>query len=463
MTADRPPNRQLAAVMDEAGFSNGGLAKRIRILATQDGQHVSADHVSVRRWLDGTVPRERTCRYIALALGRRLGRSLTLAELGFSIATDETPDLDREGNTYPGDARQSIDTLDHLAAADLDGSPDVERLLWTPNTTPGTITSYLFGSSGELTESHERSAVEEAAAIRDTAAHLMSLDFAHGGGHVRKLLLFYFNAEVLPVLRSALPDRRRQDVFSAAAEVIQLLGWSAYDAGRHGAAQRYFVRALRLAQEAGDHMMGGRLLSNLSHQANYLGHFTDALHLARAAQSATAGRASATVTAMLLAMEARALASIGNAGGCARTLSKAEHHLGRQDLDADPPWISYFDAEELAGEAAHCFRDLGDPAQTSTFARAAVGLTNTPPRTRAFIGMVEAAGVLRAGILDQAVDLALGAVRAAGAIQSSRYLRYLTDFHQALAAGHAGDARVRAFADAVLRYYPNAQLPGGAG
>jgi hypothetical protein len=31
----------------------------------------------------------------------------------------------------------------------------------------------------------------------------------------------------------------------------------------------------------------------------------------------------------------------------------------RSNPSEDPDWISYFDALELAGEAAYCFRDLG--------------------------------------------------------------------------------------------------------
>jgi len=64
------------------------------------------------------------------------------------------------------------------------------------------------------------------------------------------------------------------------------------------------------------------------------------------------------VNTMFLAMEARALASIRDAKGCAEILHRAEQMFERSDPDKDPTWISYFDALELAGEAAHCFRDL---------------------------------------------------------------------------------------------------------
>ena len=145
-----------------------------------------------------------------------------------------------------------------------------------------------------------------------------SSTFQVGGGHTRQLLLFYFRNQVLPLFAKLPSGAARRDLLSATAELSQMLGWSAYDSGRHGAAQRYFSYGLRLARDADDRLLGARLLSNLSHQANYLGHFTDAAQLARAAQSAAATVPSPATMSMLCAMEARALASLGDGAGLYR-------------------------------------------------------------------------------------------------------------------------------------------------
>ena len=134
------------------------------------------------------------------------------------------------------------------------------------------------------------------------------------------MLLVYFQSEIAPLLREPHPGPVRREIFASAAEVAQLPGWSAYDAGRHGAAQRYFMQGLCLAREAEDVVLGGRLLSNLSHQANYLGRYSEALQFARAAQASVRNQAAPTVAAMLLAMEARALASSGDAQMCVKAL-----------------------------------------------------------------------------------------------------------------------------------------------
>jgi hypothetical protein len=455
--AKREPNRLLAAVMHEAGISNKGLAARVRVEAEKAGHAISPDHVSVRRWLDGVRPHDDTVRCIAAALSAKLGRKLSFADLGFDapeIATES--DVVEDSAQYPAKPEQAVDVMADLTSADLADSPLITAAGWASDVAPSIITGYLFADplrfdqGGPVTAS----GAEVASRIRATVRYLMDLDFQFGGGHTRKMLLFYWKTEIVPALRQSYPDLVRREVFAAAADAAEVLGWSAYDAGRHGAAQRYFVQGLRLAREANDQLMGGQILSNLSHQANYLGNFSDAVQFARAAQAATGAQASATVNAMFLAMEARALASIRDARGCAEILHRAEQMFERSNPNEDPEWISYFDALELAGEAAHCFRDLGHAEQTRLFSANAIDPVRTPPRTRAFIGMVDAAGALSAGHIDEAVAVATAAVGLAGSLQSSRYLRYVSDFHASLTVRHASHAAVREFGELVRTSYP---------
>ncbi|HEY2079102.1 MAG TPA: hypothetical protein VGH53_22455, partial [Streptosporangiaceae bacterium] len=426
--------------MQESGFSNKGLAARVHAEAERTGHDASPDHVSVRRWLDGVRPHDETVRCIAAVLSTKLGRKLSAAELGFDAPEGAAEDeVIEDSARYPAEPEQAVDVLADLTSADLADSPLVTAAGWAADVAPSIITGYLFADPLRLDQSGPAtgSGAAVASRIRATVRYLMDLDFQFGGGHTRKMLLFYWKTEIVPALRQSYPDLVRREVFAAASNAAQILGWAAYDAGRHGAAQRYFVQGLRLAREANDHLMGGRLLSNLSHQANYLGNFSDAVQFARAAQAATSMNTTATVSTMFLAMEARALASIGDARGCAEILHRAEQTFERANPGEDPEWISYFDALELAGEAAHCFRDLGQAEDTRRFAEQAVELGRTPPRTQAFIGMVSAAGVLSAGNVDEAVSVATAAIGQAGSLQSSRYLRYVSDFHRSILERYA--------------------------
>src|SRR5262249_34939314 len=153
-------------------------------------------------------------------------------------------------------------------------------------------------------------------AIRTTVQLFMQMDFQFGGGHARAALVQYFANDVCPLLDGVFTEPVGRQLFAAASQVAELLGWTAYDLGRHGLAQRYFIQGLRLAQAAGDRMMGGRLLASMSHQANYLGNHAQAVQLARAAQEGSRGAATATTMAMFLAMEARGHAGNGDDAAC---------------------------------------------------------------------------------------------------------------------------------------------------
>ena len=53
----RTPNRQLAALIAEAGFSHAGLARRVDQLGLEHGLDLRYDKTSVTRWLRGQRPR----------------------------------------------------------------------------------------------------------------------------------------------------------------------------------------------------------------------------------------------------------------------------------------------------------------------------------------------------------------------------------------------------------------------
>lgn len=459
--SDPDGNPLLKAVMDEAGMSGKGLAARVKALSANRGDDppVRPDHNRVRRWVrDGEVPKLPTQRYIAEALSAKLGRTVTLVDIGFASAGEDEEHLDvaSTGAQYPEQVSTSIRVLTKLAEADQRDEHIGPE--WTSESTAPTITGYLFSQPLVVSEPLATYGDGVAAPIRATTASFMQLDFQYGGGHLRNMLLTFFQTNVVPRLQESHPDAVRRELFSAAAEVAQLLGWTSYDAGRHAAANRYLKQGLRLAREAGDHMLGGRLLANLSHQANYLGKFREAMEYARAAQHATRGVATPTVETLYLAHEARALASLGDRSTCAVVMDRAETLLDRGNPEAEPAWASYVDAPEIAGEWAHVFRDLGEPERARSFVEDAV--QGTPARTQSFLRMVSAAATLQEGHLEEAVGLAHQAVDLAGQLDSARYHRYLTDFHAELVGRHGEeDRRVRDFTSTLHQRYPTLRLP----
>jgi hypothetical protein len=165
----------------------------------------------------------------------------------------------------------------------------------------------------------------------------------------------------------------------------------------------------------------------MSHQATYLGHFDQAARLARAAQEGAGRVASATTRAMFYAMEARAHAGAGDEANCSRAYASAEKAFELSNPSDDPEWMAYFDAAELAGEGAHCFRDLRRPAIAQEFIARASLTGPEYARTQAFIRLVNAASHVHQSEPARAAEIAVEAMEQAAGLKSMRYRRYVAD------------------------------------
>ncbi len=452
----REPNAKLAEAMRRANCSNTNLAARVRRVAQEHGADLKCTHVDVRRWLDGVVPRPATAQFIATALSRKIGAQLPPDVIGMGgSATSATLE---SGLDYPTDGLVAGQRLLGLTRRELAEDMLALGAAIVPAAWPQPMLTWLLSRREPLlVREGARVCVGESdvQAIRTTTQLFMKMDFQFGGGHARSALAQYFAHDVCPLLEGRFTEQVGRQLFSAASEVAQLMGWTAYDIGRHGLAQRYLIQALSLAQAADDRMMGGRLLSNMSHQANYLGNFNQAVQLARAAQEGSKRSASATTMAMFLAMEARAHAGSNDGASCARTLREAEHFFERRSTTDDPGWIGYFDAAELAGEGAHCFRDLRNPRVTQEFVASAVGMSDPSyVRTLAFVRLVHAASFVHQREPAQAVEVARDAIGLAGDLKSRRYLRYIRDLCSDLGS-YLGEAGVREFKGFVAEKYPS--------
>ncbi|GGV26589.1 hypothetical protein GCM10010245_43640 [Streptomyces spectabilis] len=228
-----------------------------------------------------------------------------------------------------------------------------------------------------------------------------------------------------------------------------MLAWTAYDAGNHRLAHHYLTSTLRLSQVNGDRMFGARILTNLSHQANYLGTHAQAIQLARASVEGGKGQSTPRALAIFTAHEARALANAGDARGAGRAMNEAERHFERADTAEDPDWLHYVDAAEIHGEICHCLRDLKQCREALDHAQRAVDSTDPQyARTLGFCRMVLAQSQLMSGELEAAITTASLAVEAGDTLQSSRFQRYVTDF-QTEVSEHSGNPSVAAFSEKV--------------
>ena len=428
----KEPNDRLLKLIQEAGFSHKGLARRINDLGHARGiPGLSYDHSSVIRWLKGELPRGPAAKLAAEVFSLTLARAITETDLGFPN-THELPELGLRFTPSLGDTIETVTTL---------WRSDVERRQFVLNSTFA-AGAYASSAIRWLTTpakqdipatTGRRVGQADVEAIREVTQTFLRLDNLFGGGRARPTVIRYLHDEVAPLLRSgSYSEAVGRDLFAAAAELTRLAGWMAYDIEQHGLAQRYLIQALRLAGEAEDHALGGEILAGMSHQAVYVGQSDDALDLARAGQTSAEKAGLPVLLAESLIMEAHAHAMSKDAASCYRALKAAELAFARsKDV---PAWLGYFDDAYMAAKFGHCFKELGDGVQAEYFARRSLDMVDGYTRGRAFNVILLANAHLQQRALDeacasgnQALDLAVG-------LNSARTIRYMRDLRRRMNA-----------------------------
>ncbi|WP_371528611.1 transcriptional regulator [Streptomyces sp. NBC_01283] len=434
----RQPNERLQALIQEAGCSNAGLARRVNMCGAEHGLDLRYDKTSVARWLRGQQPRGRAPGIIAEALGRKLGRTVTIDEIGMANGKNLASGVGLQFSPTVLGAieqvcelwRSDVGRRDFLSGSSVAASalvePSRDWLISSPDAQVGRMAGPRVGLS-------------DVAAVRAMTEALTQLDHQYGSGHVRPVVVHYLNSVVSGLLAGSYREAVGRELFAAVARLTELAGYMAVDTGQPGLAQRYYIQALRLAQAAGDRGYGGYVLAaSMSHLAAQLGNPREIAQLARAAQEGTRGRVTPRAEAMFYAAEARGHALLGDgrstqvvAGRAVEAMDRASGEAGSGD---DPVWIRHFDHAYLADELAHCHRDLG---QADAAARSAEESLAGHPETRArrrAIGLVllATAQVQRRDI-EQACHTGTKAVELLGTLRSNRGAEYLEDFQQRLA------------------------------
>lgn len=158
------------------------------------------------------------------------------------------------------------------------------------------------------------------------------------------------------------------------------------------------------------------------------------------------------MTAQFHAMEARALARLGESRACQLALAATETSFAERDPGQDPEFISYFNPAELAAEFGHCFRDLGDAGRAAEHAAQAVASSDGQyQRSDFFAAMVLAEAYADLDKPEQACQTALCALNLGETLMSARCESYVAEFRQRLE--HFGTiAVVRAFREQAETY-----------
>jgi hypothetical protein len=396
----RTVNSSLQRLLGEANWTQDLLARQVNTLAREVGLGIRLDRRTVNHWLAGRKPRAPLPDLIAEAFARRLERPLTAAGVGLAGHGE-----DECGRAAYQDPMETLRLLCRLTESgresELSGAYRLGGLA-VPAWPSGRPVPRVLGTAPQA----RLPALEpaHAAAAEAMAPLFADADNVFGGGHARAALARYLAYDIAPRLRAPGARRVRERMLAAAAELTHLCGLMCFDDERHALAQRYFLLALDLAEEAENPAEYAAVLRSLSAQAHALGHPDHALRLARTAIESAQGRALPDHRrAGLHGQLAVAAAARGDRPAAFAALERADLLL-RADPGPRGVAVAPYHPADHAGHAAAVHVLLGDlPAGIRMLAESIRRRPANERRTRA-IGHALLAGMhLDQGHLDESV------------------------------------------------------------
>ena len=402
------------------------------------------------------TPHWPTPQAIAAALSDRLGRPVSVAEIGMPQPATTSPEI---GLDFPRELPHAID----VAAAWWILGDQVNRRAFgrvafaaAAFTTPSTRRLIQPADADAALQPPQsrgrRVGTADLAELRDAAEHARHIDSKYGGGSFSSSLVADVARARRPLLKGSYTDAVGRELFSATAQLGRLAGYSAWDVGDQARAQRHYIQALRLARAAGDVPLGGYVLASMSLQAGLNDHVEDAIDMAQGAYERARDHATPRTLAFFKLVEARAHARVARRHGRAYTrraaalaLARSEALLGRAHPDdGDPSWIDFFTYARLAADATEIHRDLQMPHMVMRFEEMATMPALTYTRSAGMRNAIVGSAHLQARRLDEGLEHGHRAVDILSHVASTRSLTYVNDLLHALTPWDA-ETSVRQF------------------
>ena len=353
------PNFLLDAVLDEAGMSYAGLASRLN-----RGRGTRYDHRAVARWIrDHAIPRGDAPALICEVLGDRVGRVLTLADIGMARPGQHTDTplraaLDQATALWRGDHRRS----ELLAKTTLLLGAAAVAPVWEWENPPDDADVSREGMAKVGLSDVER--------IRRTRDRYEQMYRRVGGVPTRPRVVAYLTTRVAPLIRGSYDDQVGRELMRAAGGLVALAGVSAYDSDMQPLAQRYLVHALRMAKASGSRSFGGYVVALLANQSMYRGNMRQVIQYSESALRGAHGHLSPALVVDLHTLQAKAYARLGDAAVCHRHMRTSEAIEVRPENE--PPETGYVQEGLLETQHAEALRDLGDLSAAQVYAEESV-------------------------------------------------------------------------------------------
>ncbi|MFB9391540.1 hypothetical protein ACFPM3_19030 [Streptomyces coeruleoprunus] len=382
------PNTRLSDLFGLAGWSKGELARLVNRQAAAMGHpQLATDTSRVRRWIDmGETPRDPVPRVLAALFTERLGRVVTIEDLGFvrqgragkrrDVRSTDNPD------GLPWAPERTAAVLTEFTGMDLmlnrRGLVGAGAALAAGSAITGAMRDWLRTDSPHTTDTPRRSDVlhadsagldryeaapigwQEIEELETSVEVFRRWDAARGGGLQRKAVVGQLN-EVGGMLAYHHPEPIQRRLWGVAANLAVLAGWMSHDVGLEPTAQKYFIIAAHAAREGGDRPRAAEALSRAARQMVHLGRPDEALDLMNLAKAGAGHEILPRTKAMLHTIEAWAQAALGRGQAMRRTLGEAEELFVSHRGDVPMPvWMQTFKDEDLYGMEALAYRTLAE-------------------------------------------------------------------------------------------------------
>ncbi|GAA2224840.1 transcriptional regulator [Streptomyces amakusaensis] len=431
-------NTLLDALLDEAGMSRTGLATRVNRATRAQGKTYSYDHSSVIRWLRGQRPRGIVPDLIREILSGRLGRPLTVDDIGMGVApppvsTPLTGFVGRATALWRGDQQQRPDVQE---APVITGLPAVGPV-WEWENPPEDVDVSRRGTI--------QVGIADVSSLRTARSHYEQMYRKAGGVTTRSRVLGFLNAETAPLLRGSYSDATGRELHRATGGLVAVAGICAYDSDAQGLAQRYFHQALRLAKASGDRAFGGYVIALMVNQSLFMAEYRQAVAFAEAGLRTAGGAISHALACDLYAMQAKAYSRMGDQTQAHRCMTAAEREAGQIRPADEPAETGYVQGGLLETNLADALMRLGDTAAAQTYAAEAVEV-QTHERGRIHRLATLADCQLRGGDVEHAASTATVMLDRMEGMESHRLRDRLIKLRRTLAGSQA-----RATSDVVTR------------
>ncbi|MDQ6899775.1 MAG: helix-turn-helix domain-containing protein [Candidatus Dormibacteraeota bacterium] len=353
------------------------LARTMRQLAQAELVYCGAHRQTINRYERGRIiPNPDTLRWLATALGMPTARLVAAADRQRTMVRSRGPSQSStEGPHAVPNADAGLDirwtlaptmTLlqDWLRAGKVDQRTFVEI---PSRSITAVVRQYL---TLEPSNGIDPTVGKATDSLVDHVNHgirlIRMMDDAEGGASHLSYVEAYFQAVATLVKEGGHSESRNVCLIGALAQLAQQAGWMAYDATRHGMAQRYYLSGLRLAHEAGDRPLAAHVLADIAYQSASRGDLRDGLAIAEGAVRA-GQQASAGVYASVLTRVAYAHAVGGRLRDFESSCFDAREALLRRRPKDDPDWMYYMTTshiDSLAGvslvQLGHRYTSAGD-------------------------------------------------------------------------------------------------------